>query len=32
MTDKHEDTHNFLESLPEKFNILEEGIDIQIQK
>ncbi len=32
MTDEHEDIRNFLENLPEKFSILEEGVDIQIQK
>ena len=32
MKDGLEDIQDFLESLPDKYNILEEGIDIQIQK
>ncbi|MHB1685838.1 MAG: hypothetical protein ACYCVH_00435 [Ignavibacteriaceae bacterium] len=32
MTDKLENIQKFLESLPDKFGILEEGIDIQTQK
>ncbi len=32
MIDKYEDIQFFLENLPDHFNILEEGIDIQIQK
>lgn len=32
MTDKHEDIKEFLNGLPDTFDILEEGIDIQTQK
>lgn len=32
MTDKHENISKFLDSLPDTFDILEEGIDIQTQK
>lgn len=32
MTDNHEDIRKFLDSLPDTFSILEEGIDLQIQK
>jgi len=32
MTDKHEDIRKFLENLPDKYDILEEGIDVQTQK
>ena len=32
MTDKHADIREFLDSLPDTFDILEEGIDIQTQK
>lgn len=32
MTDKHDDIREFLNNLPDKYDILEEGIDIQTQK
>ena len=32
MTDKHEDIREFLNNLPDKYDIMEEGIDIQTQK
>ena len=32
MTDKLEDIQKFLENLPDKFDILEDGIDFQTQK
>ena len=32
MTDKHEDIQKFLENIPDKFDILEEGISFQTQK
>jgi len=32
MIDKYEEIQKFLENLPEQYNILEEGIDIQIQE
>lgn len=32
MTDKHEDIREFLNALPDTFDIMEEGIDVQTQK
>jgi len=32
MTDKHEDIQEFLDNLPEKYDIIEEGIDVQTQR
>lgn len=32
MTNKHEDIQEFLQNLPDKYDILEEGIDVQTQK
>ena len=32
MTDKHDDIREFLNILPDKYDILEEGVDIQTQK
>jgi len=32
MTHKHEDIRKFLENIPDKFDILKEGIDVQTQK
>jgi hypothetical protein len=32
MADKHEDIRKFLENIPDRFDILEEGIDVQTQK
>jgi hypothetical protein len=32
MKDKHKDIQNFLDAIPDKFDILEEGVDLQTQK
>jgi len=32
MTDRYEDIWKFLESIPDRYDILEEGIDVQTQK
>lgn len=32
MTDKHEDIREFLNNIPDKYDIMEEGIDVQTQK
>ena len=32
MTDQHDDIRKFLNNLPEKYDILEDGIDVQTQK